>query len=563
MSSGLKIPFLSLICVLFSGGIYAQDIGSVKNSDPVKLSGSISAGLQFYNVNGIDPNRKPISWLFNGNPILSVYGFSLPFTLLMSEQQRDFRQPFNKFGVSPHYKWLKIHAGYRNLVFSPYTLAGHSVLGIGAEINPGKLRIGFMYGRFRKAISEEDTLGIGVTNLVQSYKRTGISAKIGFGTDKNFIDLILLKAKDDESSLSGTAHSASLLPEENGVLSIRTLQTLAKKFTVEAEYAVSLNTADLRNENVNDPQDAMVKNLSFLIPPKTSTTSGNAFEGAVGYQEESFGLKFRFKRISPEFNSMGAYYFVTDMQNLTLEPNVKLAKGKAQISGSIGKQKDNLDEQKNATTNRTIWSARVGVAPGKIYRADVFYSNYEIGQRAGATPIDSLAEISQATMNAGIIQNVNITAGKTMHNLNLMINFQQLKDNNPISTEFSNFKGNVINATYLFSYIPALLNVTAGYNISNFDLGIQKTNISGVTIGLSKSLLKNNLNLGLSYSSFNNRIDDADYNKISSIALVSGYRINKNNRVQLKLFSRNNKAIATSANKFNEIKGDIGYVFTF
>jgi len=57
---------------------------------------------------GKEAYRKPFTWMLTGSPTLSVYGITLPFSFTISEQQRNFRQPFNKFGVSPYYKWAKL-----------------------------------------------------------------------------------------------------------------------------------------------------------------------------------------------------------------------------------------------------------------------------------------------------------------------------------------------------------------------------------------------------------------------------------------------------------------------
>jgi len=39
--------------------------------------------------------------------------------------------------MSPYYKWITIHVGYRNINYSQFTLAGHTILGAGIELHPG------------------------------------------------------------------------------------------------------------------------------------------------------------------------------------------------------------------------------------------------------------------------------------------------------------------------------------------------------------------------------------------------------------------------------------------
>jgi hypothetical protein len=103
------------------------------------------------------PRERSFSYLFNGAPTITIYGISFPFSVVISDQQRGFRQPFNQYGISPQYKWLTVHAGWQSITWSPFTLAGYNFLGGGVEATPSKWRLGFIYGRFNKAIEENST----------------------------------------------------------------------------------------------------------------------------------------------------------------------------------------------------------------------------------------------------------------------------------------------------------------------------------------------------------------------------------------------------------------------
>ena len=121
---------------------------------PIKVSGGLNAYAGFYTASGIAARNQPTPFGLSGAVTVSLPGgISLPFSAVLGNQGTSFRQPFNQFGVSPTYKWATVHAGYRNVSFSPFTLAGHTFLGGGVELNPGKLRLGAVYGRFNKAIS--------------------------------------------------------------------------------------------------------------------------------------------------------------------------------------------------------------------------------------------------------------------------------------------------------------------------------------------------------------------------------------------------------------------------
>jgi hypothetical protein len=227
------LPFIVIFLQIYSFGsacpfnaLYAQELSKNKSLRPVRLNGNISANSTSYSVSGIDARREPFSWIFTGSVNLSLFGIDVPFSATVSEQQRAFRQPFNQIGVSPSYKWMKLHAGYRSMYFSRYTLAGATFLGSGIELNPGFLRFSCMYGRFQKAVEEDTTAAF---PIIPAYERKGFGAKVGFGSNKSYLDFIFFKAKDDSSSLSTVPSTVDVLPSENLVLGINTRINFASR----------------------------------------------------------------------------------------------------------------------------------------------------------------------------------------------------------------------------------------------------------------------------------------------------------------------------------------------
>lgn len=86
-----------------------------------------------------------------------------------------------------------MHAGYRNVTFSPYTLADHTFLGGGVELNPGLLTSGAVYGRFNRAMSSS----IADPNIIPSFKSTGYAFKVGYGKSNNYVDLLVCAKRID------------------------------------------------------------------------------------------------------------------------------------------------------------------------------------------------------------------------------------------------------------------------------------------------------------------------------------------------------------------------------
>ncbi|MGE8377958.1 MAG: hypothetical protein ACN6PN_06385, partial [Sphingobacterium sp.] len=187
-------------CIGILGRAQAQELSNITKEKPFRFDGNVELRGMFYHASGIADRMEPVNYLISGSPTISLYGWRIPFSFTLSKKQSSFQQPFNQFGLSPTYKWITLHAGYRNVTFSPYTLAGHTILGGGVELHPGKLRFGLMYGRLNRA-TVIDTASMSL--VPYSFTRKGLAVKLGYGTSANFFDLNLLHAKDDSSSIAG------------------------------------------------------------------------------------------------------------------------------------------------------------------------------------------------------------------------------------------------------------------------------------------------------------------------------------------------------------------------
>lgn len=73
-------------------------------ADPVRLTGALGGTLSGYQMSGIAARQQPLGYSLSGSLNLSLYGWSLPFSVAISRQGSTFSQPFTRFGVSPEYK---------------------------------------------------------------------------------------------------------------------------------------------------------------------------------------------------------------------------------------------------------------------------------------------------------------------------------------------------------------------------------------------------------------------------------------------------------------------------
>lgn len=177
----------------------SQDLGGISKARPVHIAGSLSPGINTYATNDSIKAMNPVQWSVSGSPVLSIYGLNLPFNIFISSQTRSLHTPFTRFGVSPYYKWAKLHLGWRSHDFNQFALGGQQILGAGFELTPVKLDVAFMYGRFNHAVTDVSVYN-NLNNTVPVYNRNGCAFKLGYGDDKTGVSFSYLHARYDESS---------------------------------------------------------------------------------------------------------------------------------------------------------------------------------------------------------------------------------------------------------------------------------------------------------------------------------------------------------------------------
>ena len=484
--------------------VFAQNLEQLKGQKPLRLSSGLSVNSSFYVANGIENRRAPFAWTLSGSPTLEVYGMKIPFSFSVSNQHRSFQQPFNQIGLTPQYKWVKLHLGYSSARFSQYTLAGRRFLGAGVELTPGKWRLGFVQGRFQKAIGFDS---LAVTNPNQypsavpipAFSRYGYAAKVGFGSQKSFIDLSYLKAQDRELSIDiPRVLEKTLRPAENAVLGINTQVTLFKKLTWATDLGVSAYTRDVRSDSIEIPEKYAF--IGKFLLPRLSTQVQTAGESSLNYRNKYVGLRVMYRRVDPDFKSMGAFFFQTDMEQWLVTPSFNLFKNKMQLNGSYGWQNNNISQTRSRTTRRTIGSASLVLKGGKHFNFQANYSNFGVTMqpRANLTPtnlIDTFRAV-QISQSINVSPNWHFGSKSRSQTLGISANYSLLDDLNPQSAYKEAMKTMMGNAYYSVNFPQRQM----GFNTS---LVYQKTHNSiglfqnvGINGSFQKSFAKGKFSTG-------------------------------------------------------------------
>ncbi|GAB3712365.1 hypothetical protein GCM10027592_50760 [Spirosoma flavus] len=550
-----------------SSPTWAQTDAAPGKSSPVKLSGGLNAYAGFYSASGIQLRNQPSPFGLSGSVTVSLpSGIAIPFSAVLGNQGSSFRQPFNQFGISPTYKWATVHAGYRNVSFSPFTLAGHTFLGGGVELNPGKLRLGAVYGRFNKAISTN----IAEPDIIPAYQRTGYAVKVGYGKPGNYVDLIMLRAKDDSASIASVPQSATqtVSPAENLVVGLTSRLLILQYITVELDEAVSAYTRDVRATMVStEGSNPVARLFGRLFTPRLSTQLTQATQAAVGYKGRNAGIKLQYKRIDPNFQTMGAYYFQSDIESYAIAPNVTLLEGKLRLSGSYGVQYDNLANNKSARTGRQIGSLVASYNPETKFGIDLQLSNYGISQQAGLRPIIDTLKLAQNNLSATVNGRYTLQKEDVIQVFNLTTTYQKLSDlnaNTANQTENNNIN---LNLGYFYQQTTTGwgINGMLSYTQTQLPIVFGDTNRTvrffGPTLGATQSFLDKKLTTSANASYLINQQSGITGN-VLTVSANAGYQVAKQQTINVSLnYLNSNTGIQTE--KFNELRGNLGYGISF
>lgn len=536
----------------------------------MRVSGGISANQIFYKASGITSRRDPYSYYLTGNINFSLYGWNVPLSFSLSNQNVSFQQPFNQYSLHPTYKWITGHFGYTSMSFSPYTLSGHIFLGAGVDATPtDKLKISAMYGRLRKAV-ELDTLQ---GNNQPSYARYGYGVKVNYGTAEKFIETSIFRAKDDTSSIKPIPREFNILPQENLVFSLGGSIRLIKKIQVKADWA---NSAITRDMGVATSEGKSIFGaVGNVFTPRISTAYYHALKSSLAYLGNGYTVGLGYERIDPGYTTLGAYYFNNDLENITVNGATALASGKVNLSASVGTQRDNLDRSKITTMRRVVSSLNISFVPNERLNLSTSYSNFQTYTNVRSqfvninqlTPYENLDTLNftQITQNATITGNYMLPGDENKRksiSANLSIMKAADKQGQVVQNSGSTFYN--LNTAYSLNIVPSNLTVAASFNYSMNDAVQSRATTAGPSLTATKSFFNKTMRVTGSCAANNTYIDGSVKNRIITFRANTGYTIRQKHNLTLTLVALSRTQKQETGNRdFREFTTTLGYSYSF
>lgn len=557
----ISLPAI-LLLMLTSLPAFSQDLESIGKARPLDFSGSLSLRLNSYSTSRQNNIRDPFFWTLSGSPTISLYGVTMPFYFSFSQKNRDFRQPFNQFGVSPYYKWLRLHLGYRNISFSDFTLSNHTFLGVGVEAEPSVFRFGFVYGRFLKAIDQPlDTLAGEI--ITPTLARKGMALKVGVGTYNNYVDLIFFKGKDDSTSVTTPMSLAEVSAAENVVYGIKARQAFLKMFYFDIDYGFSIYSSDVTAAEVNTEEYKVPGFVSSMITPRLSTTFLMAGKASLSMRLKALMLKVQYTRVEPDYQSMGSYFLNNDYENITIAPSWSMWKSKVRINASLGIQRNNLFDDKLSKTNRNINSVNVTFSPDPKFNLNVFYTNYRINQeRNSRLTLDTL-KLEQFSDNLNVSSALNLGTKEIRHAIQGNINYQAFRDDT--SCGETNRETSSVNPMLGYRYQNTITHfgLAASINLNQFSTPENETTRWGFTAGASKNLSDNKLRFNGSATYYTITVDDAGNSNAMSFSGRAAYTVKDRHALSFAVQYVTRMVAGDEGRAIRDILTNFGYTYSF
>lgn len=471
--------------------VFAQELST--DAEPFAVGGSVTARTVAYNASGIAARRSPFSYILSGTVTPSLYGVRLPLSFTLTEQDRSTSQPLNQFGLSARHEWIALHGGFRNPSFSTFTLAGHQMLGGGVDLTPGIIRLSVAAGQLLRAV-EQDT--VAAAPILPSYSRSGWAVKAGVEDPEFFVLGTVLHARDDTASLRSIPRNAAVTPGENVALSLAAGITPADGMRLDAEWALSAFTRDVRSAPVSIKNGDIRTLAESILAPRLSTSLYQAFRAGLALRQPTWALQASYSYIDPDYRSMGAYAMNTDQAVVTVAPSVSLDNNRLRLGMSVTHIEDNLQSKKWFTTSRLQPTLTASWAPTMSFGVDVSLADVITTQSSGARAINDSIALNNRNPMLTVSPRLSLIDPGIVQSISATIVSQWYIDNNPITRRFSEYSVRTVNTMYTVTLIESRLTLGTGGFVTHFD-GMQGVNTSGgVTATASKQLPEHGLAFG-------------------------------------------------------------------
>ena len=551
----MRIALGIFMFIAWSNAVSAQNVEEIlefRKKKPLKISGSISANATQFNSTP-KQSRQSFTYQLSGSVNLSLYELlNIPLSFNLNNYGSNFSYPSlpNRLSLHPSYKWIRAHIGDVSMSFSPYTLNGHQFTGVGIELSPARWRASAMGGWLLRKVD------IDASNpaIRPNYERWGYGVKAGYDGEKFSVGGTIFTARDKQRDISFDADALGIYPKGNIAIGVEGSLNVIKDLKLSLEYGLSIMQRDLR-----------VKEKSYY----------HAFKADLAYSFLGNTIGIGYERISPDYETLGAYYFNNDYENATLNYSRNFFKDRLSLALSGGVQRDDLAGQKQEGNKRFVGSANINFTPNDRFTASISISSYQAHRNIKSsfdyinerTPYENLDTLRFTQLNNSIDMNLNwrLRNSETQsHTLSANASYQEAADKQgryimPGNlTRFMN-----LGANYAIDFTPLDFSVTAGINASNNYASRKNVLTIGPTLTGSKHLFKKALTTGLTLSFNQTQEAGRKLATIYNVRWHANYRFLKRHGLNASVAYQHRSLSEATLTNSSSLTSQISYSYSF
>lgn len=556
------IHLISVVILLFfqNNVSFAQNLESFKTAKPFVATGSVFVNA--FNINNANSSIPSFGYSTGINLNFSIYeNFNIPLSLSYSNRGTEFNTvSFKRLGISPIYKWVKVHAGYRSYLLNQFLLSGKTIIGGGIELTPKKFHCLVFAGKV------DDPYSIGNDYIFSEslnqlfYKRWMYGGKISFGPSSNRISISGVRTYDKSIPKSDTLVALGITPRDNFALALELNTTFFKILTFEATVATSALTSDRKGKPVNTDENTekWINNLSFLLDVNQTTRWGFAGNAKLGLQLNTFRIGLKYENTQPHYTVLGVSFIQNNFENYLIDLSGTLFK-KLNIYTSFGLNYVNKTGFTGKPQRRTVINANINWPVTNTLTLNGNYTNFV--QKPQPTFEQVLDTFAITANNIGYNVGVNYKIGdkKSPHSINAYytdMSFDILGFDKILSAN------NNKNTSLTYKYnMKDKLNYGGGLQYNTNLLSESITTVRYGLLGHIQKNFKNNISLKLDGGFRINKTNNLSDGNVINYGISANYSIIKKHRLAFSFNQIHRNTTLLNSKKLSNLRANYYYSF--
>lgn len=470
--------------------------------------------------------------------------------MFVTNEEKESRQPQNRFFVGAELPWLKLGYGDNYPVFPDLIMSGKRVRGFTGNLTLGGFNLDVARGDITRRIESEIISTFPQDSLSAEQRRDPYGsygvydaamqrwAKVRFGTfnrdiliirpsfgkrDGSHIGFTYVKSRDDLNSIR-----FGIKPQENFVLGSDILLRFDNR-NVEffGQAAISATNRDITKgtfsnadidstfkdysqssrDNIKTIRDIVSQVITVnenLVPLNDKNLPTLSYEAYVLLNYFENNVKLTYLRHGETYESFGQSYLRQDIGGFNIFDRVRLIQNQLFLSGGFERLEDNTVKTKATTTTGTTVNVGISFYPRMMNAPNVTVAYLHTSNANSLALSDSLYAIDDGTNRVTVFLEKEFVLGQR-HTASLSISTSRRDDHTYRNLDTRNTSMTLSNNTQFSIPLQTLLSVS--FNASKFvtpgiTLGALSTALEYTTFSASAQyqLLENRLRLNGSLS---------------------------------------------------------------